>query len=98
MVGFTSENSHANGENRRERGQFLKALQAEFKEAKPNQRDTAFTLVANMLTNMQDANPKNMITGSQLKSTKQASKVQKRQNAGPTKVISCIFKVNDDLR
>jgi len=56
-------------EDRKERSLFLKTLQAEFRDNRSNSKDSAFTLVANMLTNMQDATPRSNIN-SQLKQSK----------------------------
>ena len=50
-------------DNRREREQLLQSLSAQFREPIKPKKDSAFTLVANMLTNMQDQKP--------LKTTKQ---------------------------
>lgn len=99
-------------EIRKERELLMRALSSQFKgEPATTKDDSAFALVANMLTNMQDAIPKGHHSATQ-KSAKQAAIRQgpagrnssnSKQRSGnvtsaPTKIISCIFKVNDDLR
>ena len=82
----------------REKVQLLSSLKAQFrKEKSASSINSQFSIVTNLLNKIHD-NSQAHSGGKQNKKASKGSLVQKRSQNTATKIISCIFKVNDDLR